>query len=45
MALHDAFTEKKIKPRDLVVMIGSGVGYNQAAAAFRMPEREGRLFG
>jgi 3-oxoacyl-[acyl-carrier-protein] synthase-3 len=45
MALDDAFVEKKIKPGDLVVMIGSGVGYNQAAAAFRMPKEEKRLFG
>ena len=44
MALDDAIAEGKIKPGDLVVMIGSGVGYNQAAAAFRMPEREPRLF-
>jgi 3-oxoacyl-[acyl-carrier-protein] synthase III len=45
MALHDALEKKKIKPGDLVVMIGSGVGYNQAAAAFRMPAEEKRLFG
>ena len=45
MALDDALQQKKIKPRDLVVMIGSGVGYNQAAAAFRMPNGEKRLFG
>jgi 3-oxoacyl-[acyl-carrier-protein] synthase III len=45
MALDDALRQKKIKPGDLVVMIGSGVGYNQAGAAFRMPERESRLFG
>jgi 3-oxoacyl-[acyl-carrier-protein] synthase-3 len=45
MALHDAFTEKKIKPGDLVVLVGSGVGYNQAAAAIRMPRDEARLFG
>ena len=45
MALHDALERKKIKPGDLVVMVGSGVGYNQAAAAFRMPLREARLFG
>ena len=45
MALHDALEKKKIKPGDLVVMIGSGVGYNQAAAAFRMPLEETRLFG
>ena len=45
MALDDALQKKKIKPGDLVVMVGSGVGYNQAAAAFRMPLRERRLFG
>jgi len=45
MALHDALQEKKIKGGDLVVLIGSGVGYNQAAAAFRMPRNEARLFG
>ena len=45
MALHDALAERKIKPGDLVVLIGSGVGYNQAAAAFRMPKNEVRLFG
>jgi 3-oxoacyl-[acyl-carrier-protein] synthase-3 len=36
MALHDALEEKKIRPGDLVVLVGSGVGYNQAAAAVRM---------
>jgi len=45
MALDDALQQKKINPGDLVVMIGSGVGYNQAAAAFRMPAEEKRLFG
>jgi 3-oxoacyl-[acyl-carrier-protein] synthase-3 len=45
MALHVAMVEKKIRPGELVVMIGSGVGYNQAAAAFRMPASEPRLFG
>ncbi|HYH09027.1 MAG TPA: ketoacyl-ACP synthase III [Thermoanaerobaculia bacterium] len=45
MALHDALEQKKIKPGDLVVLVGSGVGYNQAAAAFRMPHEESRLFG
>jgi 3-oxoacyl-[acyl-carrier-protein] synthase-3 len=45
MALDDALAQKKIQPGDLVVMIGSGVGYNQAAAAFRMPRSEKRLFG
>ncbi len=37
MALDDAVAKRKIRPNDLVVMIGSGVGYNQAGAAFRMP--------
>ncbi|MBV9496810.1 MAG: ketoacyl-ACP synthase III [Acidobacteria bacterium] len=45
MALDSALQAKKIQPGDLVVMIGSGVGYNQAAAAFRMPRAEKRLFG
>ncbi len=36
MALDDAINKGKIKSGDLVVMIGSGVGYNQAACAFRM---------
>lgn len=45
MAFHDALAQKKIKPGDLVVMVGSGVGYNQAGAAFRMPREEKRLFG
>ena len=45
MALHDALEQKKIAPGSLVVLVGSGVGYNQAAAAFRMPAREARLFG
>ncbi|HEX8408893.1 MAG TPA: ketoacyl-ACP synthase III [Thermoanaerobaculia bacterium] len=45
MALDDALRQKKIKPGDLVVLVGSGVGYNQAAAAFRMPSAEARLFG
>lgn len=45
MAFDDAIQRRKIKPGDLVVMVGSGVGYNQAAAAFRMPAQETRLFG
>ena len=44
MALDDAFAEGKIHAGDLVVMVGSGVGYNQAATAFRMPVNEPRLF-
>ncbi len=43
MALDDAFREKKIKAGNLVVMVGSGVGYNQAGAAFRVPD-DRRLF-
>jgi 3-oxoacyl-[acyl-carrier-protein] synthase-3 len=35
MALHDAREKGKIKNGDLVVLVGSGVGYNQAAVAFR----------
>lgn len=36
-AFDDAIKLGKIKSGDLVVFIGSGVGYNQAAAAFIMP--------
>ncbi len=36
MAFDDAMKKGKIKPNDLVVLIGSGVGYNQAGVAFRM---------
>jgi 3-oxoacyl-[acyl-carrier-protein] synthase-3 len=35
MALHDAREKGKVRPGDLVVLVGSGVGYNQAAVAFR----------
>ena len=37
MALDDAREKGKVKPGALVVMVGSGVGYNQAGVAFRMP--------
>jgi 3-oxoacyl-[acyl-carrier-protein] synthase-3 len=37
MALDDAMQRGRVKSGDLVVFIGSGVGYNQAGAAFRMP--------
>jgi 3-oxoacyl-[acyl-carrier-protein] synthase-3 len=37
MALDDAIQHGKIGSGDLVVLIGSGVGYNQAAVALRMP--------
>ncbi len=36
MALDSAIEHRKIKRGDLVVLVGSGVGYNQAACAFRM---------
>ncbi len=36
MALDDALEQKLIKPGNLVVLVGSGVGYNQAAAAIRI---------
>jgi 3-oxoacyl-[acyl-carrier-protein] synthase-3 len=37
MALDDAMTKKKIHSGDRLVLVGSGVGYNQAAVAFIMP--------
>ena len=37
MALDDALELGKIRSGDLVVLIGSGVGYNQAGVALRMP--------
>ena len=36
MALDSALAQGKIHDGDLVVLVGSGVGYNQAAAAIRM---------
>jgi 3-oxoacyl-[acyl-carrier-protein] synthase-3 len=36
VALDDALEHGKISSGDLVVFVGSGVGYNQAGAAFRM---------
>lgn len=36
MAFDDAVLKKKVKAGDLVVFVGSGVGYNQAGAAFRI---------
>lgn len=44
MALDDALRQEKIRPNDLVVMVGSGVGYNQAAVAIRMPQAGSTLF-
>ena len=37
MALHDAIVKGKLRSGGLVVLVGSGVGYNQAGVAFRMP--------
>jgi 3-oxoacyl-[acyl-carrier-protein] synthase-3 len=37
MALDHAIETGKVKSGDLVLMIGSGVGYNQAGCVFRMP--------
>lgn len=36
MALDDAFEKNKIKPGSLLVLVGSGVGYNQAGVALRI---------
>jgi 3-oxoacyl-[acyl-carrier-protein] synthase-3 len=36
MALHDAVCRGKVGIGDLVVIVGSGVGYNQAGCAFRV---------
>ncbi|MEM8933897.1 MAG: 3-oxoacyl-[acyl-carrier-protein] synthase III C-terminal domain-containing protein, partial [Acidobacteriota bacterium] len=38
MALDDALERGQVGPGDVVAFIGSGVGYNQAGAAFRLPE-------
>ena len=37
IALDDAVGQGKLKSGDLLVLVGSGVGYNQAAVALRMP--------
>jgi 3-oxoacyl-[acyl-carrier-protein] synthase-3 len=37
MCFDDAVQSGKVHSGDLVTFVGSGVGYNQAAAAFRMP--------
>jgi 3-oxoacyl-[acyl-carrier-protein] synthase-3 len=36
MALDDAFERGLVKPGQLLVLVGSGVGYNQAAVALRV---------
>lgn len=38
MALVDATDKGLLHPGDLILFVGSGVGYNQAAAAFRLEE-------
>jgi 3-oxoacyl-[acyl-carrier-protein] synthase-3 len=37
MALDDAIEKGKVHPGDLLVLVGSGVGYNYAGVALRMP--------
>jgi 3-oxoacyl-[acyl-carrier-protein] synthase-3 len=38
MALHDAITAGRTKPGDLVVLVGSGVGHNQAGITVRITD-------
>ena len=38
MALHDALAEGRLSVGDKVVLVGSGVGYNQSAVALRVTE-------
>lgn len=38
MVLHDAIESGRLQPGNTVVMVGSGVGYNQAAVAMRATE-------
>jgi 3-oxoacyl-[acyl-carrier-protein] synthase-3 len=38
MALHDAVVSGRVKTGDLVVLVGSGVGYNQAGVAVRITD-------
>ncbi|HAI85704.1 MAG TPA: hypothetical protein DCL63_01775 [Firmicutes bacterium] len=37
MALDDAVSRGRIRSGDLVTLVGSGVGYNQAGVALLMP--------
>jgi len=37
MAFDDAVSQGKVHSGDLVLFVGSGVGYNQAGSAFIMP--------
>jgi 3-oxoacyl-[acyl-carrier-protein] synthase-3 len=36
MALHDAVLAGRARPGDLLLLVGSGVGYNQAGMALRL---------
>jgi len=36
MALDDALEKKRVKAGSLLVLVGSGVGYNQAAVALKL---------
>jgi len=38
MAIHDAIDRDVIRPGSLVLTVGSGVGYNQCATAFRLTD-------
>ncbi len=38
MALHDLIVSGKTKVGDLVALVGSGVGHNQAGIALRITE-------
>jgi len=41
LAFDDAVRQGKVAPGDLVIFVGSGVGYNQAGASFRMSAMRG----
>lgn len=45
MAFDEAVALGKTKPGDLVVFLGSGVGYNQAGCAFRMTRSPKEMIG
>ena len=38
MALHDAIVAGRVGKGDLLVLVGSGVGHNQAAVAVRITD-------
>jgi 3-oxoacyl-[acyl-carrier-protein] synthase-3 len=42
MALHDAIEAGRTKPGDLVFLVGSGVGHNQAGIALRITDKLAR---